>query len=118
MLFAGFLAGFAGVNQVVGLDHKLFENLQANYGWNGISVALLAGNNPIVVIFTGLLWGALDAGGQYMARTTQTPNAIVEIVKGVMLFLIVAKYIYVYIGNSLKRRSKTKAAPDAAKARG
>ncbi|ADK83222.1 ABC transporter permease [Sediminispirochaeta smaragdinae] len=118
LLFAGFLAGFAGVNQVVGLDHKLFENLQANYGWNGISVALLAGNNPIVVIFTGLLWGALDAGGQYMARTTQTPNAIVEIVKGVMLFLIVAKYIYVYIGNSLKRRSKTKAAPDAAKARG
>ena len=108
LLFAGFLAGLAGVNQVTGLDHKLYENLQANYGWNGISVALLAGNNPIVVIFTGLLWGALDAGGQYMARTTQTPNAIVEIVKGIMLFLIVARHIYVYFGNKLKKLMKKK----------
>lgn len=114
LLFAGFLAGLAGVTQVTGLDHKLFENLQANYGWNGISVALLAGNNPIMVVFTGLLWGALDAGGQFMARTTQTPNAIVEIVKGIMLFLIVARYIYVYLGNRIKKRRKRAAEKRAA----
>jgi simple sugar transport system permease protein len=118
LLFAGFLAGLAGVTQVTGLDHKLFENLQANYGWNGISVALLAGTNPIMVIFTGILWGALDAGGQFMSRTTQTPNAIVEIVKGIMLFLIVAKYIYMYIGNRIMKKSKAKAALKAAGARG
>lgn len=57
LLFAGFLAGFAGVVQVLGLNHKLFENLSAGYGWNGISVALLASNNPIGVIFTAILWG-------------------------------------------------------------
>lgn len=112
LLIAGFLAGLAGINQVLGLDHKLFENLQANYGWNGISVALLAGGHPIGVIFTGLLWGALDAGGQFMSRTTQTPSAIVEIVKGIMLFLMVAKYIYVYVGNawSRKRTARLRAA--------
>lgn len=118
LLFAGFLAGMAGVNQVTGLDHKLFENLQANYGWNGISVALLAGNSPIMVVFTSLLWGALDAGGQYMSRTTQTPNAIVEIVKGIMLFLIVAKYIYIYLGARIRRRDKSIAAAEAAGTRG
>jgi general nucleoside transport system permease protein len=116
LLFAGFLAGLAGVNQVTGLDHRLFENLQANYGWNGISVALLAGNSPIMVIFTSLLWGALDAGGQFMSRTTQTPSAIVEIVKGIMLFLIVAKYIYVYIGIRLRKRDKAMAVVEAAEA--
>ncbi len=104
MMFAGALAGMAGITQVLGLDHKLFENLQAGYGWNGISVALLASNNPIGVIFTSLLWGALDAGGQYMARTTKTPNSIVEIIKGIMLFLIVAKYIYIYASRLIKRK--------------
>lgn len=106
LLFAGFLAGFSGVNQVLGLDHKLYENLNAGYGWDGISVALLASNNPIGVIFTSLLWGVLAAGGQYMSRTVQTPNSIVEIIKGIILFLIVAKYIYTHIGHKLKNRKK------------
>jgi simple sugar transport system permease protein len=108
LLIAGFLAGLAGVNQVVGLDHKLYENLSAGYGWNGISVALLAGSHPIGVIFTSLLWGALDAGGQYMSRVTQTSNAIVEIIKGIMLFLVVARYIYDYLGNRIRRARKRK----------
>lgn len=108
LIFAGFLAGLAGVNQVLGLDHKMFENLQANYGWNGISVALLASNHPIGVIFTSLLWGALDAGGQYMTRTVQTPQAIVEIIKGIILFLIVARYIYSLLGVKLKKRRQKK----------
>ena len=94
LLFAGFLAGLSGVTEVLGLTHKLHQNLSAGYGWNGIAVALLAGNNPIGVIFTAVLWGILDAGGQYMNRTTQTPYSIVEIIKGIILFLIVAKYIY------------------------
>ena len=106
LLFSGFLAGLAGVNQVLGLDHKLFENLNAGYGWNGISVALLASSNPIGVIFTAILWGALDAGGQYMARTVQTPNSIVEIIKGIILFLVVARYIYAYIGHRIKAKKK------------
>jgi ABC-type uncharacterized transport system permease subunit len=103
LLFSGFLAGLAGFNQVLGLDHKLFENLSAGYGWNGISVALLASNHPIGVIFTSILWGALDAGGQYMARTVQTPNSIVEIIKGIILFLVVARYIYAFFGNRIRR---------------
>lgn len=104
MLVAGFLAGLAGVTQVIGLDHKMFENLNAGYGWNGISVALLASNHPIGVIFTSLLWGALDSGGQYMSRTLQMPSSIIEIIKGIILFLIVAKYIYSYLGNKFLKK--------------
>ena len=103
LLFAGFLAGLSGVTEILGLTHKMHQNLSAGYGWNGIAVALLAGNNPIGVIFTAILWGSLDAGGQYMTRTTQTPNSIVEIIKGVILFLIVAKYIYSALGGRLKK---------------
>ena len=103
MLISGALAGFAGVNQVLGLDHRLFQNTHADYGWNGISVALLAGNNPVGVIFTAYLWGVLDAGGQYMARTEQIPNSIVEIIKGTILFLVVAKYMYNNLGSKINR---------------
>jgi len=103
LLFAGFLAGLSGTVQVLGLDHKMFENLDAGYGWNGISVALLAANHPLGVIFTALLWGGLDAGGQYMSRTLQIPNSIVEIIKAVILFLVVARYLYARAGGILKK---------------
>ncbi len=108
LLVAGFLSGLAGVNQVLGLDHRLYENLNAGYGWDGISVALLASNNPIGVIFTSLLWGILASGGQYMSRTIQTPNSIVAIIKGIILFLIVAKYIYTHLGHKLKKWYKSR----------
>jgi ABC-type uncharacterized transport system permease subunit len=103
MLIAGFLCGMAGTTQVLGLEHKMYENLNAGYGWNGISVALLASNDPIGVVFAALLWGILDAGGQYMSRTTGTPSAVVELIKGTILFLILAKYIYFWFGHKFFR---------------
>ncbi|MFP4268879.1 MAG: ABC transporter permease, partial [Spirochaetaceae bacterium] len=96
----------------VGLNHVMYENLSAGYGWDGISVALLAGGHPIGVIFTGLLWGALDAGGQYMTRVTQTNKSIVEIIKGIILFLVVAKYLYVIIAMKIKQRRQLKYAEE------
>lgn len=114
MLVAGALAGLAGFNQVIGLEHKLAQDLQAGYGWNGISVALLAGNHPIGVVFTALLWGALDAGGQYMARVESTPNSIVEIIKGIILFLIVARYLSTIVISRFRPRANPAVAVERA----
>ena len=75
-------------------------------GWNGISVALLASNDPIAVVFTALLWGALDAGGQYMQRNLGISGAIVEIIKGIILFLVVARYIYNYFYNKYFKKEE------------
>lgn len=106
LLGSGCLAGLSGVIQTLGLNHKLYENLDAGYGWDGISVALLAGNRPLVVIFTALLWGALDAGGQYMQRNVGIPSSIVEILKGLILFLLVARYLYISVYQKIKNRRK------------
>ena len=99
LIISGVLAGLSGVVQVTGLEHRIYQDLNAGYGWNGISVALLASNDPIAVIFTAILWGALDSGGQYMQRNLGVSGAIVEIIKGIILFLVVARYIYNYFYN-------------------
>jgi simple sugar transport system permease protein len=43
-----------------------------------------------------------------MSRTVQTPNSIVEIIKGIILFLVVARYLYAFIGNRIRRRRMMK----------
>ena len=42
--------------------------------------------------------------GQYMARTAQTPNAIIEIVKGVILFLMLSEYLWSWLSARLRRK--------------
>ncbi len=106
LIISGMLAGFSGVSQITGLEYKLAQELNAGYGWNGISVALLASNDPIAVIFTALLWGGLDAGGQYMQRNLGISGAIVEIIKGIILFLVVARYIYNYFYNKYFKKQQ------------
>ena len=101
-LFSGVRGGGPGHR----VRPQTVQNLSAGYGWNGISVALLASNNPIGVVFTAILWGSLDAGGQYMSRTVQTPNSIVEIIKGIILFLVVARYIWATLGNKIRLRGR------------
>jgi simple sugar transport system permease protein len=114
LFISGSLAAMAGATQVLGLDHRMYGDLSAGYGWNGISIALLARNNPVAIIFTSLLWGVLDAGGQYMARTAHTPNAIIEIIKSIILFLMLAETIYEHFGSQLRgflrARSRRRAA--------
>ena len=100
LLLSGALAAAAGATQALGLDHRMYQDLGSGYGWNGISVALLARNDPVAIIFTSLLWGLLDSGGQFMARTTRTPNSIIEIVKAILLFLLLAEVIYRKAGSS------------------
>ncbi|HUX40095.1 MAG TPA: ABC transporter permease [Rectinemataceae bacterium] len=102
LFVSGALAAMAGVTQVLGLDHRMYQDLGSGYGWNGISIALLARNNPIAIIFASLLWGVLDSGGQFMARTTQTPNSIIEIVKSIILFLLLAEIIYRRAGTTVR----------------
>jgi simple sugar transport system permease protein len=106
LIISGVLAGLSGVVQVTGLEHRIYQELNAGYGWNGISVALLASNDPIAVIFTAILWGALDSGGQYMQRNLGVSGAIVEIIKGIILFLVVARYIYNYFYNKYFKKQE------------
>jgi ABC-type uncharacterized transport system permease subunit len=108
LLIAGFLAGLAGFNQVNGLDHRLFENLRR--ATDGTVSPLRSSPEAIRSALSSRAssGGVLDSGGQFMSRTTQTPSAIVEIVKGTILFLVVARYIYTAIGNWRRRRRQVR----------
>jgi len=63
MLISGGLAGLLGVNEIMGVQHKLMLNLVAGYGFTGIAVALMGRNHPVGIIMASILFGALFQGG-------------------------------------------------------
>jgi simple sugar transport system permease protein len=87
---SGGLAGLAGVIEVMGIHKKILLGFSANYGWDGIAVALIAQTNPLAVIPAGILMGAMRVGGRIMGLEHGIPLEMVRIVVAVILMFVTA----------------------------
>jgi len=67
MGISGALAGMVGLNEIMGVHHKLLLNFVAGYGFTGIAVALMGRNHPFGIIIASLLFGTLYQGGAELA---------------------------------------------------
>jgi simple sugar transport system permease protein len=85
---SGALAGLAGGVEVSGVSYALFQNLSPGYGFSGIAVALLARLDPLGVILTGILLGALEAGASGMQRDAGVPAVAVYVVEAVVILVV------------------------------
>ncbi|HEY9450707.1 MAG TPA: ABC transporter permease [Gemmatimonadaceae bacterium] len=89
-LVSGALAGLAGAVELTGVTFALYENISPGYGYTAIAVALLAGLDPLGVVATGLLFGALEAGALSMQREAAVPAVVVNVVEALLVLLILA----------------------------
>lgn len=78
MSISGALAGFVGINEIMGANQRLLLNFVAGYGFVGIAVALIGRNHPFGVLLASLLFGALYQGGSELAF--EMPNITREMV--------------------------------------
>jgi ABC-type uncharacterized transport system permease subunit len=85
-LASGAIAGLSGAIQVLAVTGALYENLSPGYGYTAIAVALLARLNPVAVIPSAILFGALEAGAASMQRDANIPSVVVWVVEAVLLF--------------------------------
>lgn len=89
-LVSGGLAGLAGAVEVTGVTYALYENLSPGYGYTAIAVALLARLNPLGVLGSATLFGALDAGAAAMQRDAGVPASVVGVVQAVVILIVLA----------------------------
>jgi general nucleoside transport system permease protein len=88
IIISGACAGVAGGVMLTGQAYRITPTISNNVGWNGLLVALVARNNPYVAILVALLFGALEAGGGFLA-TTGVPNDLVNIVQALVVLAVV-----------------------------
>jgi general nucleoside transport system permease protein len=89
-MISGAIAGLAGSVQYTGVTYALYENFSPGYGYTAIAVALLARLNPLGVLATALLFGALEAGASAMQRDAGVPAVVVSVVVATLILLVVA----------------------------
>jgi ABC-type uncharacterized transport system permease subunit len=90
MAIAGGLAGLAGANQILGVLDRASPGFSSNIGFDAIAVALLGRSHPIGVLFAGLLFGALEAGGRQMQVSAAVSIDLIAIIQALIIVFIAA----------------------------
>jgi general nucleoside transport system permease protein len=90
MIVSGALAGLVGCSQILGTNTQLTGSIDAGFGFDAITVALLGRGTPQGTVLAGLLFGAFRAGGVVMAAQTNTPYDVVTVVESVIVLFIAA----------------------------
>jgi simple sugar transport system permease protein len=99
MAVSGVVAGLAGAHLSMGIHRMLILNISLGLAFEGIVVALLARNDPLVIPFTGLLYSYLRAGAQFMERDANVSFEVVRIIQAIIILLITAEALIAFIQN-------------------
>lgn len=91
---SGALAGIGGAVQVLGMSGRISQFAgQEGYGFEGITVALIAGSNPLGCIFSGIFYGAMKYGGSKLTMVG-APEEVIDIIMGCVIIFIAISGVF------------------------
>jgi simple sugar transport system permease protein len=86
MLLSGALAGGLGLNEVMGVQHRLLLDFPGGAGFVGIAVALMGRNHPVGIFLAAVLFGALYQGGSQLSFDLPRINRdMVVVIQGLVI---------------------------------
>jgi simple sugar transport system permease protein len=93
MVISGGLAGLAGANEVMGVNHNLALAFSSGYGFDSIALALIGNSHPAGVVLSSIMFGFLKNGAIQMQLSAGIPIDIIAILQAFILAFIAAPAI-------------------------
>ena len=90
-VLGGLLAGMGGGIEVLGRYTTFNWNTLPGYGWTGITVAILAGNNPAFVPLAAFFMAYLNKGCNLMSTYCGVPSQLIDILQAVIFVFFAAE---------------------------
>ena len=91
-MMAGSIAGLVGLSEVLGNAGRFRLGFSPDLGFVGIAVALMAKNNPIGILFSAFLFGALHKGAADLDIETEFVTRDISLVIQAFVILGVAVF--------------------------
>ena len=91
-VIGGLLAGVGGGVEMLGYFERFRWRLLPGFGWNGVTIAILAKNNPALVPLGAFFLAYLSRGCLNMAIHTDMPFEMLEIIQAVIFLFFAAEH--------------------------
>ena len=96
-VIGGLLSGMGGSIEVLGRFNTFLWRELPGYGWLGITIAILAKNNPIFVPFAAFFIAYLNKGCDLMATYSDIPSEMIDIIQAaIFLFFAAEQFLAKY----------------------
>lgn len=116
MGLSGALGGLGGAVLVL-MVNGYFQTGIPSYGFDGITVSILAGNSPVGVLFAAGLFGILKSGSIAIEFGTQVPGELVDVLRGLIILFVAMPEFFRMLGKRLGIESdETEATPQGGEA--
>jgi simple sugar transport system permease protein len=99
LTFSGALAGLAGGGEIMGTYNRFIHRWSPGLGWDGITVAVLGGNNPWGVLGGAIFFAALRVGGNAMQMDAHVPIEMVSVIQGLIVLFVAAPRAIMWMQN-------------------
>ena len=90
-LAAGIITGIGSASEVCGQYQRLNWLVSPGYGWDGIMISILAGNNPANLILAASFVAYIRTSADILNISSSVPIEIVDIAQQVVIVMIAAK---------------------------
>jgi simple sugar transport system permease protein len=90
-VLGGALAGMGGGIEMLGRYSTYAWSSLPGYGWTGITVAILAGNNPAFVPLAAFFMAYLEKGCNLMSTYSGVPAQLIDIIQAVIFLFFAAE---------------------------
>ncbi len=92
MLIGGAMAAVGGSFEILGGVNYYMDNYFNGFGYDGVAIAIMAGNNPIGVIFAALFMSVIRIGSLGLSRKLGLTTYYISVVQGFMIAFLVVPY--------------------------
>lgn len=86
----GLVAGVGGMTEVMGIHRRFNWQLSPGYGWDGVVVAIIGRNHPLLIILAALFLSYLRVGGQVLNLLSDVPSEMVVVIQAIIILLVTA----------------------------
>jgi len=100
LTLSGALGGIGGAMYVLMILGKFQTGVPA-YGFDGITVSILAGNHPVGAVFAAFLFGVLKSGSTVVAFATDVPPQLVGVLRGLIILFVAMPEFFRLVGKRI-----------------
>jgi simple sugar transport system permease protein len=90
-LILGFLSAVGGTTEVMGIHRRFVWQNSPGYGWDGIIVAIIGRNHPLLIIPASFFLSYMRVGGRVLNLMSDVPAEMITVIQSIIILLITAE---------------------------